>query len=157
MITNNDCIILLTEIANNTNDGEAIKLINTLASTTQISLNALKYINKHRSIEVINFYEYLRKNYNKKHSTVYINIVKEVEEPKEVLTTLSALLTQILLYGRDIDNKPLFYKHARASEISKVLTHYFNTYDITKAIELIKLIKADLLALESVNGRRILD
>lgn len=150
MITNTDCILLLTEIAT----PEAIKLINEVVKDTKPSIDALKYIQQNRSIEVINFYEYLRKAYNQKHSTIYINIVKEIEEPQEVLTTLSALLTQILLFGRKIDNKVLFYKHARAEEIGKVLTHYFKTYDITKAIELLKLIKADLVALEYVNNRR---
>ena len=154
MITNNDCIILLTEIANNNDDGEAIKLITSIASTTKLSLDVLKYINQHRPIEVIDFYEYLRKSYNQKHSTIYINIVKEIEEPKEVLTTLSALLTQILLYGKKIDNKSLFFKHSRANEIAKTLENYFTTYDITEAINLIKLIKADVLTLEYINGRR---
>lgn len=154
MITNNDCIILLTEIANNTNDREATKLITEIAATTKLSYDALKYINQHRPIEVVDFYEYLRKSYNQKHSTIYINLVKEVEEPKEVLTTLSALLTQILLYGNKIDNKPLFFKHSRASEIAKTLENYFNTYDITDAINLIKLIKTDILLLEYINGRR---
>lgn len=152
MITNNDCILLLTEIA--PTNPEAIKLINEVVKDTQPSVEALKFIQQHRSIEVVDFYEYLRKSYNQKHSTIYINIVKEIEEPQEVLTTLSALLTQILLFGRKIENKVLFYKHSRAEEIGKVLTHYFKTYDITKAIELLKLIKADLLALEYINNRR---
>ena len=151
MITNNDCILLLAEL----NDDKANEFITNIAGKQQVSLEALKYINSKKPLEIVNFYEHIRKNYNKKKSTIYINIVKEIEDPKEVLTTLSALQTQIILYANKLEeNRTLFLKHSRALEISKVLGNYFNSYDITKAISLLKLIKADILALEYVNGRR---
>ena len=79
--------------------------------------------------------------------------MKEIEQPFEVLTTLSSLLTQILLYSKKLeDNRTLFLKHSRAEEISKVLTYYFRTYDITKAIELLKLIKADIKVLSMIKN-----
>ena len=72
-----------------------------------------------------------------------------------MLAMAGGLLTQILLYSKKLEeNRTLFLKHCRAEEISKILTYYFKTYDITKAIDLLKLIKADLLALETVSGRR---
>ncbi len=154
MITNNDCILLLSELENKGNV-DAGNLIMKIAGKSSIDLDVLKFINENKPLEVIEFYEHIRKNYNKKKSNLYINIVKEIEQPYEVLTTLSSLLTQILLYSKKLeDNQTLFLKHSRAEEISKVLAYYFKTYDITKAIQLLKLIKLDLLALETVQGRR---
>ena len=49
-----------------------------------------------------------------------------------------------------VKDKQLFLKHARAEEISKVLTNYFKTYDTTLCIKLLNLVKADLKALESI-------
>lgn len=149
MITNTDCILLLSELEEQGNV-EAGKLLKTIAVSNKVSLDVLKFINQSKPLDVLNFYEHIRKNYNKKKSTIYINIVKEIEKPDEVLTTLSSLLTQILLYSRKLEDKVTFLKHSRAEEISKVLVYYFKTYDITKAIELLKLIKADLKALESI-------
>lgn len=154
MITNNDCILLLSDLEDK-GISEAGDLITKIAGKSNVDLSVLKFINDNRPLEVIEFYEHIRKNYNKKKSSVYINIVKEIEQPFEVLTTLSSLLTQILLYSKKLEeNRTLFLKHSRAEEISKILTYYFKTYDITKAIDLLKLIKADLLALETVSGRR---
>lgn len=150
MITNTDCILLLAELEQQ-GDDKASELLVQIASKSQVDLNVLKYIQSKRPLEILDFYELLRKNYNKKKSSLYINIVKEIEKPDEVLTTLSALLTQILLFAKKLtDNKTLFLKHSRAEDISRVLTHYFKTYDITKAIDLIKLVKADLKALEYI-------
>lgn len=149
MITNTDCILLLSELEEQGNK-EASELLKTVAVNNKVSLDVLKFINQSKPLDVLNFYEHIRKNYNKKKSTIYINIVKEIEKPDEVLTTLSSLLTQILLYSRKLEDKVTFLKHSRAEEISKVLVYYFKTYDITKAIELLKLIKADLKALESI-------
>lgn len=149
MITNTDCILLLSELEEQGNK-KASELLKTVVSSDKVSLDVLKFINENKPLDVLNFYEHIRKNYNKKKSTIYINIVKEIEKPEEVLTTLSSLLTQILLYSRKLDDKVTFLKHSRAEDISKVLVYYFKTYDITKAIELLKLIKADLKALESI-------
>lgn len=151
MITNEDCILLLTEI----DDDKANELIAKIINDGEISMEALKYIHSHRPLEIINFYEHLRKSYNQKHSKLYINIVSDKNKPSEVMTTLSAMLTQILLYSNNVEgDKVTFLKHARAKDITKVLTNYLNTYDLNMALNLLKLIKADLLALECVNGRR---
>lgn len=151
MLTNRDCILLLSEI----NDNQANELINTIIETNKISQEVLSYIHSKRPLSIIGFYEYLRKSYNKKHSKIYINIVKEIDNPNDVLTTLSSLLTQILLYSNRLeDDRILFLNHSRANEITEVLNNYFETYDITKAIRLLKLIKADLMAFEYINGKR---
>lgn len=147
-----DLLLLLTEMQDQ--GIEVTSQIRRLVNSTSIPIDVLKFINERRLLEITRFYEHMRKNYNAKKSDLYINIVKEVRDPQEVLTTLSALLTQILLWSRKLDDKQLFLEHSRAREISGVLTNYFKTYDLTQAMQLLKLIKADLVALEHVTGHR---
>lgn len=147
-----DLLLLLTEMQDQ--GIEVTSQIRQLVNSTSIPIDVLKFINERRLLEITRFYEHMRKNYNAKKSDLYINIVKEVRDPQEVLTTLSALLTQILLWSRKLDDKQLFLEHSRAREISGVLTNYFKTYDLTQAMQLLKLIKADLVALEHVTGHR---
>lgn len=150
MITKNDCYLLLAEYSNAGIDTkEAIDEL--FKSNSNIpSLNVLKFINDNRQLDVSKFYEKIRKSYNTKKSNLYINIVKEIDNPIDVLTTLSALLTQILLFAKNVDNRQMFLKHVRANEITKVLNIYFSNYDITNCIKVLRLIKADLKALESI-------
>ena len=152
MITKQDCLVLLYDIKEKGCD--CSKQIKELISSTDPSLDVIKYINDNRQLDLTKFYEKIRKSYNDKRSNLYINIVKEIEEPNEVLTTLSALLTQILIFAKKVDNRNMFLKHARCDEISRVLTRYFQTYDLISCIQLLKLIKCDLVALETVSGRR---
>lgn len=148
MITKTDCLLLLTDMEEQGIDvSDKIRL---LMTSRDLSLEVLKFINDNRQLDLLKFYEKIRVNYNKKRSNLYINIVSEIEEPQEVLTTLSAMLTQVLLYSKQLTNKNLFLKHSRAVEITKVLENYFKNYDITGALKLMKLIKADIKALESI-------
>ena len=123
-------------------------------ASRDIPISVLQFINRHRQLDLTGFYEKLRKSYNDKHSKLYISIVKEVQNPEEVLTTLSSLNLQILLYSKNAQNKQMFLKHARAKEINIVLTRYFTDYDLTSCLKLLHLIRADLLATEVINGRR---
>ena len=148
MITKNDCILLLADVANRGVD--TTSAMKKLLSTSDVSLDVIKFINDNRPLEVCQFYEHLRHNYNHKKSKLYINIVKDIEDTNEVLTTLSALMTQILLYSKHCDDREMFLKHTRAEEISKVLTMYFKNYDLQICLQLLRLIKLDLKALESV-------
>jgi hypothetical protein len=148
MIKKTDCLLLLTEMQEK--GVNVSRQISQLMTSSELSLEILKFINEKRQLDLLSFYEKIRVNHNKKKSNLYINIVKEVEEPQEVLTTLSAMLTQILLFSKNINNRQLFLKHSRAEEITKVLDNYFKTYDITNAVRLMKLIKADVKALESI-------
>ena len=75
--------------------------------------------------------------------------MKEVDQPQDVLTTLSSLLNQIFLYSKNAGNKQLFLRHSRANEITKVLACYLRDYYLTNCVKLIRLIKADIKALES--------
>lgn len=128
-----------------------------LVVSKEIPLDVLKFISQHRGIEVANFYEMLRKKYNQKKSPLYLNIVKEVSQPDEVITTLSCLLTQITLYGNKLEAKDGFIKEVRAEEITRVLNEYFKTGVYDTCVSLLKIIKSDLLVLEYINGRRELN
>lgn len=147
-ISKMDCLVLLNELKANNIDTTSIT--NTLLKN-DVCEEVLRFINSNRQMDVTAFYEKLRQSYNHKHSKLYKNIVKEIEDPSEVLTTLSGMLTQSLLYSKNLPNKDMFLHHVRAVEISKVLLNYFKTYDITVAIKLLKLIKADIKTLEYVN------
>ena len=149
MITKNDCLLLLGEIKNSGVDTS--EMCTLLFNNKNISIDVLKFINSHRQLDVTNFYEKLRKNYNNKKSKLYKEIVQiDEKEPKDIVVTLSSLLTQILLFSNTVEDKQLFYKHVRADEITKVLNNYFRTFDTTICIQLLTLIKADLKVLESV-------
>ena len=147
MITKEDVLLLLTELRDEGVDVKEQIKKQVLAPEPKIEI--LKFINDNRQLDLTNFYKKIRKSYNDKKSKLYINIVKENEEVKEVLTTLSALLTQIILYAKTVDNMIMFYQHSRAEEITKILNNYFKTFDLTNCIKLMKIIKADIKVCES--------
>lgn len=149
MLRKNDCLMLLTELE--TLGYDVNTQMKKLMMSKELSLDVIKFINDCRPLDVTEFYNHLRINYNKKKSKLYINIVKEIDEPDEVLTTLASLNLQILLYGKNVEDKQLFYSHTRADEITKVLNNYYTTYDISSCVKLLKLIKADLKALEEIS------
>lgn len=146
MITKNDCFLLLTQLKDK--GIEVDGLMKKLVSSPFIPPEVIRVINDNRQLDVSNFYENIRKNYNNKKSKLYINIVKEISGTEEVLTTLSALLTQILLYSKKADNEHMFLQNVRANEIASVLCSYFQDYDLTYCIKLLRLIKSDIKALE---------
>ena len=94
------------------------------------------------------------KNHNKKKSPLYTNIVREQSEIKDVILTLSCLLTQVFLYGNKLEQPELFFKEARAEEITQVLNEYFKTGVGENCYNLLKVVKSDLLVLEYIAGRR---
>ena len=147
MITKEDVLLLLTELRDEGVDVKEQIKKQVLAPEPKIEI--LKFINDNRQLDLTNFYKKIRKSYNDKKSKLYINIVKENEEVREVLTTLSALLTQIILYAKTVDNMIMFYQHSRAEEITKILNNYFKTFDLTNCIKLMKIIKADIKVCES--------
>lgn len=153
MIQKNDLVLLLTELEKNGVDGASQQIKNVL-TTPNIELSTVKFINDNRPLEIVQFYEKMRKNYNSKKSPLYKNIVKDVEDIEDILTTLHAYALQVNLFSKKLDNKQLFFKHARAEEVTRVLNTYYSNYDITPALKLIRLIKADIVAFETVTGRR---
>lgn len=125
-----------------------------LIRTGTPTIDVIKFINDNRELELTNFYKKIRKSYNNKKSKLYYNIVRsdETDLADSTLTTLSALLTQIILYSQSIENQEMFLRHARCNEITKVLSLYFRDYDLTNCIKLLTLIKADIKALESISA-----
>lgn len=150
MITRNDCVLLLTEIQNKTGENTT-PYVKELFKTADINIDILKYINSKRQLDLTRFYDKLRRSYNNKRSSLYINIVKETENPADVLTTLASLNLQILLFAKNVDDKLMFFNHARSSEITLVLNNYFKTFDIQPCLKLLKLIKADLKVCEMID------
>lgn len=148
MITRNDCLLLLADLEDRGVDTREV-LRETLKSQ-EPSIDVIKFINDNRQLDLVKFYEKIRKSYNNKRSSLYINIVKEVENPTDVLTTLSAMLTQILLFSKDVEDREMFLRHARAFDITRILANYFQTYDLTNCLKLMHIIKADIKALESI-------
>lgn len=162
MITQNDLILMLTNLKDAPEKEKYIMglLGKTGEAANTAQLDALKYINEHRSLDIINFYEKLRKSYNAKKSDLYVNIVRDIEDPTQVLTTLASLNLQILLYSKKIEQPEdviEFFKQVRAEELTRVLNNYYKTYDLTNCLKLLRLYKVDLMCLEYVNGRRALN
>ena len=156
MITKNDCLSILTKL-----DESGVSGVNSyvrkLVVARDIPLEVLKFISDNRGLEVSKFYEMLRKSHNQKKSPLYTNILKEIDDPQEVVTTLSCLLTQILLYGKKLENKDQFFREVRAEELTRVLNNYFKTGLYEECLHLIKVLKSDLLVLEYIAGRRELN
>lgn len=154
MISKNDLLLLLTELEKN-GVSNVNSQITKVLKATDIPLDVLKFINEIRPLDVGNFYEMLRKNYNSKKSPLYKNLVKEeFNEANEILTTLAALNLQIVLYANKLENSKLFIDHSRAEEITQVLNNYYKTYDLIPCYKLLRLIRSDLLVLEYIRGRR---
>lgn len=151
MLTKSDLILILTDMQN-----KGIDIKNNLMKAVKsdsVSLEVLKFIQENRQLDISAFYTLLRKNYNSKKSPLYKNLVKEeMNEPEDVLTTLAALNLQILLYAKKLDDNKLFLKHSRAEEITFVLNNYYKNYDLIPCLKLLRLIKADLKAFESLKS-----
>ena len=155
MIAKNDVLLLLSDLKDagvSTTDA-----VNRLLSSRDVPIDVLQFINEHRQLDLVKFYEKLRKSYNNKHSKLYVSIIKGVEGSEDVLTTLSSLNLQILLFSKNVSDRQMFLKHARAKEINLVLTKYFTDYDLTSCVKLLRLIRADIIASEVINERRQLE
>ena len=153
MITKNDCLTVLVALEDKGLDiNQPMKK---LVTSKDVPLEVLKFILDNRGIEVANFYEMLRKKHNDKKSPLYHNIVKDLTDPEEIVTTLACLLVQITLYSKKLTaNKEIFKREVRAEEITRVLNNYYATGTFDNCLTLIKLLKADLLVLEHISGRR---
>lgn len=149
MLKKNDLILLLTRLQESGIDVST--QLKKVITSSEIPLDVVKFINDSRQLDVTGFYEQLRKSYNNKRSSLYINLVREEpKDPKDVLVTLSSLNLQILLYAKHLENPQMFLDHSRAEEITRVLNNYYNTYDLKPAIVLRDLIRSDLKVFESI-------
>ena len=68
-----------------------------LLISKDIPTKVLEFIVKNKWIEAGNFYEMLRKKHNQKKSPLYVNILKDIENEDQCITTLVCLLVQINL------------------------------------------------------------
>lgn len=147
-LSKTDCLLLLDELEQRGIDTS--EATDRLISSKDLPLSVVKFINDNRQLDLTRFYEKIRKSYNDKRSKLYTNIVKEVEDTTTVLTTLSSLQLQIFLFSKTAENLEMFLKNARLAEISYVLHNYSKNYDLTPCLKVLRLIKADLKALESL-------
>lgn len=149
MLNKNDVILLLTDLENK---GLPVnKQLTQLLRSESIPMDILKYINDNRPLEIVQFYDHIRKNHNLKKSPLYKNIViEDLKRPSDVITILSSLLLQIALYASKLEDNSLFLKNSRAMEISGALNQYYNNFDLIPSLKLLKLIKVDLKAFESL-------
>ena len=149
MISKSDILLLLTDLEDkgiNIN-----KYTSALFKTQELPLDVIKFINDNRQLDVLAFYELLRRNYNKKKSSLYKNIVTEtLKDPQDVIVILSALALQISLFANKLEDNKLFLKHSRVIEITEALNNYYKNYDLIPCLKLLKLIKTDLKAFESI-------
>ena len=153
MITKNDCLTMLVAMEDQGIDIDAP--MKKLITSKDIPLDILKFILENRGIEVADFYEMLRRKHNQKKSPLYHNIVKDIEDTDEIITTLACLLVQITLYSRKLSTgKEAFQREVRAQEIASVLNDYYTTGELDQCLALLKLLKTDLLVLEHISGRR---
>ena len=146
MITRNEAMLLLSELEN-----KGINVDKQLQEvmTRGLSKELLVFLNDHRPLDIHNFYEKLRKNYNKKKSKLYKNICREdLIDPYDILTTLSSLTLQIILFSKDLENKESFLKQARFKEITECLNAYANNYDLIPCLQILTLIKSDMKLFE---------
>lgn len=148
MLQKTDVILLLTDLQEQGIDVKD-QLNKTIVSPT-VQLDVLKFINDHRSLDVTEFYKHIRKSYNNKRSDLYVNIMKEVEDPQELLTTLASFSLQSILYSKNVSNKQMFLRHARLEDVEKCLLDYAQTYSLINCQNLISLLRADIKAVEAL-------
>lgn len=152
MIAKNDLILLLTNLQENGIDiGNRVLEV---VKSPGIPLDVLKFINDNRQLELTSFYDKLRRSYNNKKSKLYISIVKDIDNPTEVITTLSSYALQAILYSKKVQDNQMFLRHARVKEVNLALAKYFTDFDLTICTNLLGMIKADLIACETISGRR---
>lgn len=148
MISKLDILSLLNELKERGED--VISYEREVVSSSSIPLNIIKFLNDKRSFEVSKFFEKLRQSYNHKKSDLYLNIVKEVSDVEDVLTTLASYNLQVLLFAKKVEDKEMFYRNARVEEVTRALNNYYKTFELDSCLQILSLIKADIKLFESV-------
>ena len=148
MISKLDILSLLNELKERGED--VISYEREVVSSSSIPLNIIKFLNDKRSFEVSKFFEKLRHSYNHKKSDLYLNIVKEVSDVEDVLTTLASYNLQVLLFAKKVEDKEMFYRNARVEEVTRALNNYYKTFELHSCLQILSLIKAHINLFESV-------
>lgn len=148
MISRLDILSLLNELKENGEDVNSYE--KEVMLSTSIPINIIKFLNDKRSFDVSKFFEKLRYSYNHKKSDLYLNIVKEVSDVEEVLTTLASYNLQVLLFAKKVKDKEMFYRNTRVEEVTRALNNYYKTFELDSCLQILSLIKADIKLFESV-------
>lgn len=154
MITKDICLSILVRLGDEGHDVNS--LMTKLLLAPDLPIDVLKFIVEHNGIHVNEFYEMLRRKHNESNSRLYINLVNEELPENEVLSTASCLLTQIILFGKKLGEADTFYQEARADEVTGALNDYFVNGNLERIKLLLQAVRADLLVLEYLAGRRAL-
>lgn len=144
-----DCLALLNDLEENGID--ASPMVRKLVKLSEPTMEILKFINDNRQLDLAAFYEKIRKSYNDKRSTLYINLMKDpdVNNINKVLATLNSYALQATLFAGSVHDKQIFFRFARLQEVYQCLYYYTKTYDLTNCLKLLALIRADIKALET--------
>lgn len=144
-----DCLALLDDLEENGIDTST--MVRKLVKLSEPNIEILKFINDNRQLDLAAFYEKLRKSYNAKRSTLYINLMKDpdVNNINKVLATLNSYALQVTLFASGVENKQIFFRFARLQEVYQCLYYYTKTYDLTNCLRLLSLIRADIKVLET--------
>lgn len=153
MMSKTDCLSILVSLEDRgiNIDTQMKKLL----VAKEPPLEVVRFIANHQGIEVANFYEMLRKRYNKKKSPLYKNILDlRADDTDELLVVLSCFLVQINLYAKKLSDKTTFLEEVRAEEITRVLNDFYKTGNTEGCVAVLRLLKSDLMVLEYIRGRR---
>lgn len=148
MLQRQDLILLLSELESA--GADVTMQLNKVVRSQSIPMDVLKFINDSRQLDVTAFYKHIRNTYNNKKSKLYINIVSDIKDPQEVVTTLASFALQILLFSKKATDPDMFLKHARFKEVESCLLDYADNYDLSNCMKLMKLLRADIKAVESL-------
>lgn len=89
MVSRNDLILILTELQEEGID--TTEQMRKVFTSSEFPVDVIRFINENREMDINKFYTHIRKSYNQKKSKLYINIMKEIEDTNDVLTTLASL------------------------------------------------------------------
>ena len=89
MVSRNDLILILTELQEEGID--TTEQMRKVFTSSEFPVDVIRFINENREMDINKFYTHIRKSYNQKRSKLYINIMKEIEDTNDVLTTLASL------------------------------------------------------------------
>ena len=148
MISKLDVLSLLSDLKDRGEDVTTYE--QEVIKNVSVPLSVIKFLNEKRSFEVSKFFEKLRYSYNHKKSNLYLNIVKEISDVEDVLTTLASYNLQVLIYAKKVEDKEMFYRNTRVEEVTRVLNNYYKTFDLEECITVLSLLKADIKLFECV-------
>lgn len=150
MLTSQDLIYFLTKC----NTKEADVIIRKLLTSSAFKGEAISYLNSTRSIDIVNFYEHLRKSYNEKRSSLYINLMKEDLPLEDQVITLASYILQANIYLKKAINRPLFIRESEVNNSALALQKYYSQEDLLEVRNQLNKIKEDIKLYESFYRRK---